>query len=337
MTTTRLARALILAALVGCGGGTGGSTGTGGTSGGGPIPLSEYVAAVLAAGCNSLVQCGLFPDQATCLTSDQVVPHLYETLVADVASGKLNYDPAQGRACVDTWNSLACTRTATAASQVEVICGAVFTPSVTADGTCFFDQECPAGDNCLIDYTSCSTDCCPGNCVAPPPTVGLGADCTAYGTVTCAAGTTCTPDANGSTSSCQTIPGLGAPCVLLAAVPCAGALYCDSVSGTCKVPVSTGGACNPTGIYLDCDDSKDLCDRTTKVCTPMRKPGSPCTPSYSECLPYATCDATTRTCVEKPVVGQACDPNGGWCILGGGQCDQTSQTCVLMPTAGACS
>ena len=69
----------------------------------------------------------------------------------------------------------------------------------------------------------------------------------------------------------------------------------------------------------------------------VRKPGSPCTPSYSECLPYATCDPTTSICVEEPVVGQSCDPNVAICIGGGAQCDLTSMTCTLMPTAGACS
>ena len=155
--------------------------------------------------------------------------------------------------------------------------------------------------------------------------------------MTCAAGTTCTPDANGTTESCQTIPGLGAPCIARADVPCTGALYCDLTSATCKAPVSTGGACNPADDSQDCDKQTDQCDRTTAVCTPRRKRGSLCTPSDSECLFYATCDATTHTCVEEPVVGQACDPNGTMCIAGASQCDQTSMTCVLMPTAGACS
>ena len=224
---TRLVAVLVLAAVVGCGGDGGsadgggrggsgvisGSGGGGGSAGGGsaggvdgggsggvdlgtgPIPIAQYETLALAAGCNNLVKCGLYPDQATCLSSDQVVPHLYDTLVADVASGKVLYDPAQGRACVDATNTLPCTRTALAATNPALAsCDAVFNGTVAAGGACFFDEECAGGGNCQIDYTSCpSGECCPGSCVGPPPTVGLGVDCTAYGTVTCAAGTTCTP------------------------------------------------------------------------------------------------------------------------------------------------
>jgi hypothetical protein len=364
---TRLAGALVVAALVGCGGGngitgtggststggstgtggsigTGGSTGTGGSiatggaAGGGPIPIAEYEALALAAGCNVLVRCGLYPDQATCLSSDQVVPHLYDTLVADVASGKVLYDPAQGRACVDATNTLPCTRTALAASNPDdASCDVVFTGTVAAGGACFLDEECAGGGNCQIDYTSCpSGECCPGSCVAPPPTVGPGGDCSTYGTVTCAAGTTCTVDANGSTASCQATIALGGACVAATtAIPCTYPLYCDKTSGTCKAPASTGGACNPAEDALDCDTQTDHCDTTTLVCTPMVGPGSSCDPVYSACPTYAPCDAKTRTCVVEPAVGQACDPTGAFCQ--GGNCDSTSMTCTLMPTAGACS
>jgi hypothetical protein len=360
VTTTRLLGALVIA-VVGCGssggagatGGSGGKVGTGGAAGGsgvnggsgtgggfagsgggGPISFSQYETLVLAAGCQNSVLCGDFPDVATCLSSQQVLPHYYDTLGADVADGKIGFDPAQAQACVDEWNSLPCTRTASL-KHPDDPCDSVFTGTVAVGGTCYFDQECAAGSNCQIDYTNCSlSQCCPGTCAAIPAPVGAGSDCT-LATVMCATGTTCTADANGLTATCQRTPAVGDPCTG-AAVPCQYPLYCDPTSGTCKAPVDTGGACNPQLNGLGCDEEADVCESATSVCTRMPAAGSPCDPiDGGTCLPDATCDTATGICAALPGVGQSCSDNLP--CLEGIICDQTSSTCLLTPAAGACS
>lgn len=353
MTTTRLLGTLVIAAA-GCGGGagtvggrgggdaggaaggSGGNSGggTGGSSagsgGGGPISFSQYETLVLAAGCQNSVLCGDFPDVATCLSSQQVLPHFYDTLGADVADGKVSFDPAQAQACVDEWNSLPCTRTASL-KHPDDPCDSVFTGTVAVGGSCYFDQECVAGSNCQIDYTNCApAQCCPGSCAAIPAPVGAGGDCTSGGV--CTTGTTCTPDASGLTGTCRPTPGLGDSCG--PTVACTYPLYCDPTSGTCKTPVDTGQACNPQLNGLGCNEEDDLCDATTAVCTRFPAAGSPCAPTSGTCLDDAWCDTTTNTCVAMPAVGQPCDDSVP--CLGGALCDQTSSTCVLLPTAGAC-
>ncbi len=354
MTRTRLLAALVIAAA-GCGGsgatggsggaggttgatggnggiGAGGSPADGGSGGGGPIPISQYEPLVLAAGCHNLVLCGSFPDVATCLSSDQVVSHLYDTLAADVVDGKVSYDAVQARACVDEWNSLPCTRTMSLKHPNDP-CDSVFAGTVAVGGACFFDPECAAGGSCQIDYTNCGlSQCCPGSCVEIPPPAGAGGDCTSAG-ATCVTGTTCTPDASGLTATCQPTPGVGQACAA-STVACVYPLYCDPTSGTCKAPVDTGEACNPQLKGQDCNEEADLCDPTTSVCTRFPGPGRPCDPTFGLCLYDAWCDTTTDTCLARPAVGQPCDDRVP--CLGDDRCDPTSSTCVLLPTAGAC-
>ena len=315
------------------GGGNGGSGGSvSGSGGGGPIPISQYVSLVLAAGCEYAVRCGEYPDVATCLSSQQVLPHYYDTLSADVADGKVAYDATQARSCVDLWSNTPCTRTAFL-NVPNFPCDSVFTGTVAVGDTCFFQEEC-ASRVCQIDYTVCDrAQCCPGVCVAAPTVVGVGGDCTSSNT-TCATAATCLPDANGVTETCQRTPVVGDPCVGTA-VPCQYPLYCDPTSGTCQAPVDTGQACNPNANGLGCDEVADVCEPSTSVCTRLPGPGQPCDPTDGGlCLIYERCDATTKTCVALPPVGQPCDDNVG--CLATNICDQTSSTCVLTPTAGAC-
>jgi hypothetical protein len=343
---TLLVSALVVASL-GCGGGsgaggpTGGKGGSGpggssggasGTGGGGPIPFSQYESLALAAGCQNEVLCGMYPDVATCLQSEQVLPHYYDTLGADIADGKIVYDATQARGCVDLWSTLPCTRTAWLKVPDDP-CESVFTGTVAVGGACFFHEEC-ASDNCQIDYSNCGrSQCCPGVCVAAPTVVGAGGDCSSPN-VTCATATTCLPDASGLTSTCQPTPVVGDRCGGTA-IPCQYPLYCDPTSGTCQAGVETRERCNPNANGLGCDEVADVCEPGTSVCTRLPGPGKPCDPTDGGlCLIYATCDATTGTCVALPAVGQSCNDNVG--CLATNICDQTSSTCVLTPAAGAC-
>jgi hypothetical protein len=306
---------------------------------GGAIPFSQLESSELAAVCHLEVLCGAFPDLATCMSSDNPSPHLFDTLGQDISSGKVVYDGVKARACVDTLNALSsCDRSALANLNLDPICGkdTIVVGTVPAGGPCFFSDECAAGGTCQkTDSTCTSAECCPGNCLAMPPPVAVGGDCSAVA-ATCVSGSVCVYDrsTSPSTATCQKPRAAGAPCVSINS--CASPLYCDSTSGTCKSPVAEGGACDPSLGSLGCDDGNDRCDPTTMVCTRRLPPRSACDPTNSGCVSYAACDATTSTCVERPLVGASCDPTNGPSCLGG-SCDATTSICTLPLTAGACS
>lgn len=306
---------------------------------GGSIPFDQLDTSLFAAVCHLEVLCGAFPDAAACMSSMYARPHLFDTLGSDIASGKVAYDGAKARVCVDTINALSsCDRSALATLDLDPICGAntVFKGTVAAGGPCFFSEECAAGETCQRTDSSCTSDqCCAGTCVAMAAPLPVGGDCSVVG-ATCVSGSVCVYDSSTSppTETCQTPGGVGASCASITA--CANPLYCDTQSKTCKSPVGTGGACDPSIGSLGCDSPNDHCDPTTMLCTTRLGLRAACDPTNSGCVSYAVCDATTSTCVERPVVGATCDPISGPSCLGG-SCDATTMTCTLPVTSGACS
>jgi hypothetical protein len=320
-----------LALLVaGCGGGSGGS---------GSIPFEQLEPAVLAAVCHYELLCGVFPDLATCMASEYAEPHLFDTLAGDISSGKVAYDGAQARACVDTLNAISsCDRTAVAMLTLDPDCGngAVFKGTVASGGACFFTQECADNGTCQATDSSCSIDqCCPGTCVARSAPVAVGGDCSAAG-ATCVSGSVCVFDSTTTTvtETCQIPSQAGGPCTSI--LSCVNPLFCDAQTKTCQSPVAEGGACNPSNGSPGCNDPHDRCDPTTMLCTPRLGLGSACDPTNDACASYAVCDPTTSACVERPTVGASCTPGAPPACLGG-SCDATSMTCTLPATAGACS
>jgi hypothetical protein len=313
---------------------------TAGCDGASSLPFSQLEPSAQQAACHLIVLCGDSPDQATCLASQQVPPHYYDTLAQDVASGKVRYDGVKARACFDAVNAVSsCHRTGLSVLSVDPDCTSIFTGTVAVGGACFFGEECAPGGACKLTDASCSSSatCCPGTCIAVPPPVAAGGACPAFPGI--CASRICVVDSIANTETCQTPVGLGASC--LGATPCETTLYCDPVSETCKEPVGTGGACNPALtspplVSEDCDGVNDRCSATTSVCTPLLAVGSPCDPATSGCVTYAICDATTNTCVERPAVGAVCDPTGAGPSCLGGSCDATTATCTLTPAAGAC-
>jgi hypothetical protein len=316
------------------------AVGCGSSSGGGSIPFSQFEASYDQASCRLLVLCGEFPDQATCLSSDHYEPHDYATLDQDISTGKVMYDGAKAQACLDAYNAVSsCNRKDVGNIAPNPDCHAVFTGTVAAGGACFASAECAGGGTCWTGGTCAPQyECCPGTCLAAPPTVALGGDCSSAATV-CVWGTVCTVDLTKGGETCQPFVGVGASCVYsINESVCASPLYCDSTTGVCNAPVATGGPCDPSRGSLDCDIRTDRCDTTTLVCTPPLAVGAPCSNATDNCAAYATCDATTNTCVQRPAVGQACDrTNGPPCLGDTTTCDSTSATCVRMPAGGACS
>ena len=323
--TMRTGTAVALAALatvVGCGSDA--------------LPFSELHSSVLAAACRYDVLCQDYPDQATCLASVQTQPHFFDTMGADIASGKVIYDGVSARACVDGVNSLSsCTRDALSAlSPSAAACNKVFTGTVAAGGTCFFSEECVGAGGCeKSDSCSGSYQCCAGTCQAPPTAVPAGGDCTTSPSV-CAQGTICDIDPSSFKGICRAPLAAGGPCS--ASILCGSGLYCDLVTTqTCRPLVPRGGTCNPQLGSQDCSGPQDFCDPNTSVCTPPVAVGSACGNSSQTCVPYARCDVTIDTCVALPAVGASCDPTTVPSCLAG-NCDSTTATCVLPAGDGAC-
>ncbi len=300
------------------------------------LPFSEFEPAAEQAVCHFLVLCGEFPDEATCLVSEQVQPHYYETLGSDISSRKVIYDGRRAKTCLDGVNGLtACNGTVISPlqsplPQLDPICNFIFTGTVAAGGACFFSEECANRGTCASTQGCLAGQCCAGACLTFT-NIAEGGDCDIPNAV-CPTGMTCAAKSTTGGYTCQRLPGAGAPCVYpsINIGVCAKPFQCDPTTGTCKKPVATGGPCDP--LWTACEDPLDRCDGMT--CTRLLAVGSPCGSSTVGCVNYAECDATTSTCVELPTVGAACDQNGPRCL--GGTCDQTTTTCTLEPPGGAC-
>ena len=318
-----LVGALVLAAAGGCDG-----------SGGGAIPFSQFESTAQTAACRLEVLCGAYPDQATCMMSEQTQPHLFDTLAQDIASGKVNYYGASARTCIDTingWSS--CNRNSLGTINLIPACSEIFAGTVAVGGDCFFAEECSGGGDCLTARGCSEGQCCAGTCQSPTMVVvPLGSNCSNSDEF-CAAGTVCLPVSTSGGETCQKGVAVGGACT--SSSVCASGLSCDPTSSTCQGLVATGGACNPALDSQDCASAADYCDSATSICTPFVHVGSPCTDATSICVPYAVCDLTSGLCIARPEVGGFCDAVSPSCLTG--SCDATSSTCVLLPTAGACS
>lgn len=323
-------RAWVVAALLG-----GGVLGCGGSGGGGPIPLADFHEQATLAICHRNVLCGELPDQASCAAADQEQPHFFASLPQLVAEGRLRYDGAKARSCLDQLNGLpSCARHLLNAPGLAD-CAQVLVGQVPDGGDCFFSDECQSHGSCVSADSSCDsfTQCCAGTCATGFTSVPSGGDCSAASAV-CVSGTACVPSTDGSSASCQPLNStVGASC---ASVRCAQWLYCEPNTETCQAPVAEGAACNPDLNGLDCDDLRDRCD-SSGHCSPRLAVGAACSTAQNACVGWATCDATTSTCVPLPRAGDSCVPPAlGPACLGGVACDPTTSVCTLTPVDGSC-
>jgi hypothetical protein len=322
---------LAVAAIAGCGGGSGGGGG-----GSGPLAFSQFESSYASENCRLEVLCEEFPSQALCLSSAQMHTHEQDTLVEDVATGKVVYDAAMAQACIDALTSVtSCTRNPVTSSGVDITstCGSVLTGAVALGASCFYSGECALGGACQTTATNCtSSECCAGVCVAQSPTVGAGGDCS-LGHGVCAPETVCVRNPTTAAQTCQAPVGAGAPCT--AGNACTVPLFCDTITGTCQAPAATGAPCDYNGDGVVCANPADRCNSVGSVCMAPLAVGSACDPNSDACVSYATCDANTRSCAQRPTTGQTCDPYGPSCLAS--VCDSMSLTCTVPPpTPGAC-
>jgi hypothetical protein len=310
----------VLAACVGCDGGSPGAVGD-------VVTLSARLLDTL---CSARTACGDYPDKATCQASVRID---LGQIQADVSAGKVIYDPTQADACINAIaTSVGSCRVSEGLSIAAAPCNRMFTGTVAQGGACFMALECVSG---ACDLTRCvGPACCAGTCLPAEPQVQLGGSCNGSGQ--CVAGTFC--DVNRPTPTCAAVKAEGSPCAGSFS-ECAAGTECRPVDaqGTslaCQKLPDEGQACTPT--LGDCDLLTDFCDQTTATCKPRLGLGSPCsTAPVDDCVGYATCDGLSGKCVALGRVGDDCSLALGPGCLPSLECSG-SGTCELPPAGPVC-
>ena len=268
-----------------------------------PLSLAAFLSGAMDVTCAANVDCGLYPDTATCRTS---TAQNAGQIQADVATGIVKYDGVAAAAClfgISLSISPTC-RLSDPTSLQPSTCPKVFTGTVADDGPCFTGDECISGE---CDRSNCATTCCAGTCVpptqSPSGTIAVGAqlvdDCVQLDEE-CAAGTACILTTVGAFATvCATPPGEGAPC---------------------------GGTAS-------CDLRGDFCDPATMTCTPRVAVGGTCVTGGDDCVLYASCDAASMKCAARPRAGDVCSLTSLPC-LGGLAC--IAARCELPAPATVC-
>jgi hypothetical protein len=255
-----------------------------------------------------------------------------------VASGRVKFDAAHAKACLDKFllNPSTCFGPAASSTtlfdRVPLDCTLIFTGTVADGGTCYGFVDCISG--------SCdqSNSACPGKC---RPTAREGGSCTDGA---CPRGLVCVSSSAGRT--CQQPGAAGARCdgyfsckedliclnhACAARVAqggacsnpgeCADGLFCNgSPGGTCQPRVDAGGACASThrgwSVMSEMCKGRQLCLGETNSapgrCATPQDAGGPCsraagaTGLNAGCLTGLVCDAATSKCLLAPKAGQPC-------------------------------
>jgi hypothetical protein len=273
-------------------------------AGPGPISLEAALGELGGARCEYLVRCGFAVDQPTCLDY-QLDPGLLQ-LVADVGWGRVGYDSAAARTCVEQLRALSCDVLEADIDALEATCKAVFGAKVPESGECFLSAECLGDLEC--DFSGCDQTCCPGVCMPPVPRAPIGADCS---TTQCVKGAYC--EQTDTAQTCAAQVDNGAPCSSQDA--CKDGARCDQdSSGDCYILSREGETCNPTLSSGGCLSPTNWCDPAQSKCVRLPGAGQPCAGDNGTCLPFATCNGTS--CVVRPRDGEACVDGGPACLSG---------------------
>lgn len=274
-------KALVVVLAVGCGGGDG-------------LSLADYPQALIDALCQHEVNCGEYPDVATCERSDLLRLTTNPSANAAVSAGKILYDAGKARECVDTIANASCDTTD--ADLRFLFPSACFE---TATGTLHAGDACAINDECIslaCDVPSCPDACCQGTCTGDaPPAVNqpVGSPCSQpLVSSECVATAYC----DSTTHMCTALKSQGTACN--SGNECDIGLGCAGAPPTCKPLPKLGEPC-PDGI---CRDEGQVCLTT---CVKVGLAGDPCA-SDSACALRYRCDTTTNKCVEGPSQGDAC-------------------------------
>lgn len=296
------------------------------------IAIDDFVDALRSAECDFEVRCEAVPDEATCIEASPLSSTTLITTIADAKSGLITYDEKAAAACVNVFAGLGCTFSDITA-PVE-ICNSVFAGTVATNGACVVDGECADHGNCVATDQSCdsATACCAGTCAVNMTSQSpIGGPCSDS---ECVDGAYCSHPATGAPVCAAQVSSEGGACDAFDA--CKAPLQCDlgigTGTGTCKSLPAEGEACETSSLFA-CNDLRDYCDPTAKVCTHRVDVGADCT--NASCAGFAGCDQTTKKCVARPSLGDACDDSSAGNCLGSLDC--VDGTCSAGPAGMDCS
>lgn len=212
-----------------------------------------------------------------------------------IGASHVTFDASAAAACLTDFAGLACWQNAYASPN----CRKVFTGTVLEGRVCYPSmpmgaQECAPGTICMATGTDCTGTCVPGTIT--PRSIVIGTPCTV-------------------SSECVGDDG---------ALTCAGPSGpIASGAGTCQAPAATGPC------YYDSDCSSGVCAGTTGTtgttagsCQAAKHLGDACMPSAGQCGLGTWC--IVDTCIPLPSVGQQCGGDSGvlnQCL--DGFCDST--------------
>ncbi|MEZ4380885.1 MAG: Dickkopf N-terminal cysteine-rich domain-containing protein [Nannocystaceae bacterium] len=281
------------------------------------IPYEDVDDEQVDAICDYLVGCGIAASTELCVDAYRGVLDNDPNLDAAVDNGSVVYDGEAAKQCLDSIRESTCSGDIFGADADTDACDQVFTGTVDNGGACWFSEQCVSGS---CDLGDCVEACCEGTCIATPPDVGVGEDCT--GAANCVSGSYC--DFN--SGLCAAAIGDGGTCG--SDYECATDLYC--LGGVCKASLPEGASC----IEGECGAFLLGCDVDTDTCQKFRKEGEACNPLASLCAFGLRCDEVTSKCAPPGGVGTPCGFSGTSCA-NGTFCDFEVGTCQATKASGA--
>jgi hypothetical protein len=263
----------------------------------GPIPLDSLREELSKATCDQYVRCGQMPDQTTC-TAVQGDSRLTLQLLTDAVLGRVTFDEAGARTCVEAIRNRSCDNQLATQKALLDACAKMFVGTIPEGKPCLYGIECAGGGTCNTSMSMGNGACKLGVCEKTPALVAIGGDCT---TNSCVESAYC--DGSTMPPNCKARKDNGDACD--AQGQCKEGQRCD-VKGTvptCYLLSNRGGACNPALEAGGCIRIDDYCHPTDRKCTALPGDGKPCT-AANECMDYAYCDA--GTCRKRPIEGGTC-------------------------------
>lgn len=264
----------------------------------GPIPLDELRAELSKASCEQYARCGQMPNAAICDAVQGDTPDTLQ-LLTDAVMGRVTYDEAGARMCVEAIRARNCDDLQATRKKEADACARMFVGTVPEGGACLYNAECAGGGSCNTSMCMGGGACCLGVCEKKPAAVALGGDCT---TNPCVETAYC--DMSAMPFTCKARKDNGEACD--AQGQCKEGQRCDVAGSlpTCYLLSDRGKACNPALEAGGCIRYDDYCHPDQRKCVALPGDGQACT-TKDECMRYAYCD-DTKTCRKRPVKGEAC-------------------------------
>lgn len=306
------------------------------------ISRDQLYPEIYRAYCAQYARCGLAHSESACKTlydgylEYMETPTLYE---ASIEAGKIRYDGARARRCIDAMAATPCSGSVLAVASNED-CQGMFEGLVPVGGACG-PRECVPSAYCTTEAGGAE---CPGTCVARvsegveaksaamcefPLTLvdGRCAKRRKEGEA-CQGSSMCESLSCGGDLVCKT-PGIkGEACSVTA--PCGALLPC--IDGVCRTPAGVGEACEkslllPCQVDLHCDQGTSgagtcrelltegqACGEGTRCMPPLGCSAGKCTrPAGSGesckelvCQPEYYCETNSQVCKDRLAEGQAC-------------------------------